>query len=199
VRRDDEGFTLIELLMSISISTIILGSITTSLIVFLKTGAETSRRDDHSAGAGLLANYLDRDLASAEQALFAETTPQCSGVTGTVTLVLRWSEFTASVLAPTPTAGRSFESVYTTSPDPEAGLPGTGTRTQLQRFACEVGVGSTERVTVLSNLNGAVDVSASGVGTCSPGVSRLRFDLGAYFADSTFPYVYTGCVKARLG
>lgn len=198
VVRKDQGFTLIELLISISILTIIVGSISTSLIVFLKTGAETSRRDDHSAGAGLLASYLDRDLASAESTSGIGPSA-CSGVTGTVRLVLRWVEFTATPALPTPAVGATFESAYAVDNDPEPGLVGSGTRTRLRRFACEVG-GPTTTTLLIGNLGTAgVDVSASTTGTCASGRTRLVVTLSSYYQDTAQPYSYTGCLKARLG
>lgn len=196
--RRDQGFTLVELLISISILTIILGSISTSLIVFLKTGAETSRRDDHSAGAGLLASYLDRDLASAESSSGVGPSA-CSGVTGTVRLILRWVEFDATPAFPTPVVGAAYESAYAVDNDPAPGLVGSGQRTRLRRFACEVG-GPTTTTLLVDNLGPAGnDFSASTTGTCADGRTRLVATLSSYYQDTTQPYSYTGCLKARLG
>src|SRR4051794_20933866 len=108
----DDGFTLVELLLSIVIMTIIMAALTTALMAFLHNAYVTTKRSTHSAGASLLATYLDRDLASASA---VDPTPgtTCSGSSNA--LVLRWTQWTIATSGSadaTATGGVPFATAY---------------------------------------------------------------------------------------
>lgn len=184
----DGGFTLIELLVSVAILTIVLGAITSGFIVFLKNGAYTSERDDHSAGAIIGASYLERDAASASAVTTGGTT--CSGTTNQ--LLLSWQDYTASTAAPSPAPDSgTYYAAYTLVAE------GGGTY-ELERVYCPA-TGGTERSTLARDLpsTSAFAVTVGASGSCTNG-QQLRAVLSAYGSDSTDPYTYSGCVKGRL-
>lgn len=190
----DRGFTLIELLLSAAILTVIIGSITTALIVFLENGNETLRRDDHSAGAGILASYVDRDATSADTAVLGGAA--CSGTTNLV--LLGWSEYTASSASPRPTpAGAPFYSAYTLVTDSSSVTASGQVRNKLQRVTCR-GTTELDRTDVVLNLKAAGATATLTTSTaCSKG-SVLTFTLKSYESDTTTPYTFTSCTRTRL-
>lgn len=193
-RRDDSGFTLIELLLSATILAVIIGSITTALIVFLENGNETLRRDDHSGGAGILASYVDRDVASADTAVTGGTT--CSGTTNLV--LLSWNEYTATSAAPQPIpAGAPFHSAYALAADSSSTTVSGEARNKLIRVTCR---GATElnRSDVVLNLKAAGATAALTTTTACTKGKALTFTLNSYESDTTTPYIFSACTRTRL-
>jgi hypothetical protein len=189
------GFTLIELLLSATILAVIVGSITTALIVFLQNGGETLRRDDHSGGAGVLASYVDRDVASADTAVLTGTT--CSG--GQNLLLLSWTEFTASSAAPMPTpSGDPFFAAYQILPDPSSVTSAGVVRDKLQRVSCR-GTTVLDRTDVVLNLTPAGATATLAPSVACPNGSALTFTLKPYESDVSPPYTFTSCTRTRLG
>lgn len=192
------GFTLIELLVSISILGIILGALSSAMIVFLRNGAYTSARDDHSAGASLLASYLDRDLASGDTVTrTAFTAASCTGTTSI--LVVSWREHTASAASPSPSAtGSQYVSTYVITSDADSG---TG-RCQLERRHT-VDSGPVDRTVLVRNLRVSglptTTLSTSATSSCPAQTTTLTLSLPRYDSDDVAidPYSYIGCVKAR--
>src|SRR4051794_531180 len=97
MERNDEGFTLIEMLIATMITAIILTVIVASFLVFFNNATYISGRDDHAAGASVLATWLDRDLASATSNVAPGVTPANCDTTTTL-LTLKWTDYKADVL-----------------------------------------------------------------------------------------------------
>lgn len=193
---DDDGFTLVELLLSAAILTIIMGAITGALITFLKNGAYTIERDDHSGGAAVLSSYLNRDLASSDAAPSTSPTP-CAGA-GTAVLTLAWTEWTATPAAPEPVAGSTWQSSYVVTSDPIASVGG-GARFQLVRRLCPP-TGTTGDSLLLRNLGSAAAVTVATTVTTDCPAGRLLVTLPSYAQDAAPQgYSYRGCLKGRLG
>lgn len=195
----DEGFTLIELLLSISILSIILGSITTALFVYLHNGREALERDDHSGGAAVAASYFDRDVASADTVSVggaAGTT--CSGTTNIA--LLRWQDYGATATAPSPApVGQPYTSAYTVVSDPDSVPAGGGARYRLQRVSC-LGGSVLSRSTLLPNLASSTTKATASVApdtSCTSG-QALTLTLATYSADTSDPYTFRACTKTRL-
>lgn len=197
-RHHERGFTLIELLISISITTIILGAITSAMIVFLKNGAYTLERDDHSGGALLVSTYLNRDLASADSVRTTGTT--CAGASAAHDLTLEWDEWVATDASPEPGPdGGSYSASYAVRAHPV-----TAGRFQFVRILCKPS--STETTVLVQSLTAAsaaaaVEVTSPIAATAdcpSPGgVVYLR--LPRYANDSTEQrYSYAGCARGRI-
>lgn len=198
VLRNDRtrGFTLVELLLSTSILGIILGSISTALIVFFRNAEYTLERDDHSAGASVSASYLDRDLASADDHQAAGTA--CSGVANA--LVLTWGEAKASVAVPEPDAdgAGTFTAAYSLVVDAASVPKDGGTRYKLQRTYCTNGA-LVDKQTLAVNLRaGDFGVDAASGATCGGSADELTVSLKNYLDDTASDYAYTGCLKGRL-
>lgn len=197
-RRRDEGFTLIELLVSITITTIILGAVTTALIAFYQNGSYTSRRNDHSAGAHLLASYLDRDLSSA---MSSSPTAACSGQpSGTTLLALGWTQWTVVGTDPTPVAGDAYYANYVLTVDTTTDNPGGGSRQQLERWYCAPSAGVADHSVIVTDLapsGNGISTSTTGSG-CSIG-TKVSVTLKPYEADSVGDYGYLGCLGSRTG
>ena len=199
-RRDDEGFTIVELILAIAISGIVLSAISAALIVFWKNATYTSERDDHSAGADLVATYLNRDLASATAASVNAT---ACGQAGN-DLVLTWVPYTASTASPSPVpGGDTYAAAYDLENDPDVSDPG---RQKLMRRACVNGAG-TETTKLVGNLapntgppgNPITDfqINTSYPG-CPAGSQGVAIVLKRYGTDTNFAdYQYAGCLKAR--
>lgn len=183
----EDGFTVIELLMSMTILTVIVGTISSALIVFLSNGSYSLGRDDHSGGAAILASYLDRDLASAETAVY-DTGAPCSSASKD--LVLRWDEWIASSTAVTPVAGQSYSAAYDLVPDAD------GTQ-RLERWYCR-GTTQLSHSVLLTSLSSG-DISASASASCGSGSSPLVVTLERYRQDNLADYAYSGCLRGRLG
>lgn len=189
----DSGFTLIELLLSMAILAIVLSSVSLALIVFLKNGSEALARDDHSGGVQLVGSYLDRDVASAT-AVVTGTTGGAGCAAGTsVNLVeLSWSEYIATVANPSPApTGQAYRAIYRLVTDPEGGL-------QLQRYYCS-GTALIDSSTILRGLTTATKATADvgAAGGCASGLA-LTVKLASYGNDTTAPYAFSACVRARV-
>jgi type II secretory pathway component PulJ len=196
MKRADDGFTLVELLLSIAILMIILGSITTALIVFLNNGREALERDDHSGGSAVAASYFDRDVASADTITTGGTT--CSGSTNIV--LLSWFEYSATTAAPSPApSGQPYRSAYTVVADPESVPVGGGARYQLQRVNC-LGGTVLSRSTLVQNLASSTSKATATLtsdSSCTSG-QALTLVLAPYSADTSAPYTFRACTKTRL-
>lgn len=205
----DEGFTLIELLVSIAITTIILGAVTTALIVFYQNGFYTSRRNDHSAGAQLLSGYLDRDLASASS-ISTTLAFDCVGQpSSSLLLAVTIPEYSSTNASPAPRPQRSYFANYWLTSDPESAVAGSPTPQKVERWTCDAAPGVTtgENVagsTVLNNVAAASAsppafvISTSPAGASCPGASNpLRLSLRPFEADVSSTFEYYGCVGGR--
>lgn len=190
--RRDEGFTLIELLVSISVLGAIMAAVTAAFVGFLKTGAATSARDDHSAGGALLASYLDRDLASADSYSYSSGPGSCA-VTGTASgspqVRMSWTErrphSDPKVLGVE--LGDVHQVTYATTTDG-----------RLVRRLCSAA--GNDQTTVLSALPPGTSISSTHSGSCpATGATRVVISIPPYSGDSTDPYQYGGCVRGRLG
>lgn len=196
-RDQDGGFTLLELILSTTILTIIVGSITTALLVFLGNGLETLERDDHSGGAGIVSSYLDRDIASADDVV-APGGSTCSGSANLV--LLSWYEYAATASAPEPApVGDPFRSAYTVTTDANSVPPDGSQRFKLERVHCR-GTTVLSRTTLVPNLTTAGDDASAAVANSSSCASgkQLTLTLEAYADDSTDPYIFRSCTLTRL-
>lgn len=192
---DDDGFTLVELLLSAAILTIIMAAITGALLTFLKNGAYTIERDDHSGGAVVLSSYLNRDLASA-QAHTTSPTP-CAG-TGTSVLTLSWREWTATPAAPAPVSNSTWRTSYVVTDDAPA--VGGAPRFQLLRRSCPPGGSASDSLLLRALAGPAVDVvdvpPVTATSACPAG--RLLVSLPSYADDAgTQGYSFSGCLSGR--
>jgi len=209
----DEGFTLVELLVSTAILVIILGAISSALIVFLRTGPYASQRDDHSAGAILLSSYLDRDLASADTVAISTrdaspTSKIASECGGSSEFTLTWRDYTASSAAPVPVASTVYTATYAVAQYNEVFEGISRVRCRLTRTYSSVG-GTPDTTVIAENLfNGASSsdtpraVAATTVapptsGSCAS-TTKFVVSVRQYEGDTASPYSYAGCVKARL-
>ena len=199
MRRQEEGFTLIELLLSMAIIVVIVGSLTSALIVFLVNGTEALERDDHSGGSAIAASYFDRDVASADTVTTSGST--CSGSTNVA--YLTWTEYTASASAPSPAPGSTeYRVAYTVVTDPTSVPVGGGTRYRLQRVLC-LGATETDRTTLVGNLTTSSASATATLATDSSCTSNqaLTMTIAVYNSDSTTgnsPYRFRACTKTRL-
>jgi prepilin-type N-terminal cleavage/methylation domain-containing protein len=194
--RDDRGFTLIELVASIAILSVIIAAITTAMIVFLKTGGEASRRDDHSSGAATAASYLNRDLASANTATTAPST-SCSGKANR--LVLTWVDFVATPANPSPSPAAlsmGYTAAYAVTSDPDSSATDGAPRFQLERWYCAPGVAKQSSILV-RDIFASTDVTASSVasGQCPGG--RFTVTIKRYAQDTGADYASDGCLQGR--
>lgn len=194
----DDGFTLIELLVSITITTIILGAVTTALIAFYQNGSYTSRRNDHSAGAHLLASYLDRDLSSA---VAGAATAACSGQpSGTTLLALGWTQWTVSGTDPTPVAGDVYYANYLLTTDTSTDNPGGGARQRLERWYCSPTAAVSDHETIITDLAPSPNgVTTSTIANGCPRGPQITVTLRPYESDSVGDYGYRGCLGSRTG
>lgn len=194
----DAGFTLIELLVSITITTIILGAVTTALIAFYQNGSYTSRRNDHSAGAHLLASYLDRDLSSA---MSGAATAACAGQpSGTTLLALGWAQWTVVGTDPTPVPGDAYYANYILTTDTTTDNPGGGARQQVERWYCAPSAGVADHSVIVTDLapgGSGITMTTTGSG-CTSG-TIVKITLKPYEADSVGDYGYLGCLGSRTG
>jgi prepilin-type N-terminal cleavage/methylation domain-containing protein len=193
VRAGDGGFTLVELLISIALVTVIMGAISSALIVFLKNGVYTSQRDDHSGGAIIGASYLERDVASASTVATGGTL--CSGATNA--LLLEWDEYQATSAAPTPAVvpGNPYRAAYVLTSD---GTSSSGAaQFKLERVYCPP-TGTAVRSTVVRALPAGAFVKVGSPSfSCPVSSTALAVTLAAYGSDPTPAFTYSGCVKAR--
>lgn len=197
--RGDNGFTLIELLLSMSIIGVVLGAVSSALIVFLKNSDYTLARDDHSGGALVLSSYLDRDLSSADAVTTGSAT--CTGASIPVgSLVLAWSQASANAAtpAPNPSGGGSYVSAYFLSVDASSVPvgPAPATRYKLERVYCVNGALLDRQVLVL-NL-AAADFLKTGTNSCASAATPVTLTLRKYASDNASDYRYSGCLKSRL-
>lgn len=228
-RRDftsSDGFTLVELLISIAVLIIIMSALGTALIAFLHNAYITAKRSTHSAGASLLATYLDRDLASVQAGDVAPTSggSSCSGtdvtsVGSTNALVLQWQQWgvaTTDTADPDPN-GNIYKAVY-------AVVPSTAPTFQLERWLCTYQADGTTLISkagpnVLATqltsataftvstpaYTGAGSYAPDNAGNCGTGTplsARLKQFInfqGTHVldADATDVFRYAGCLKGR--
>jgi prepilin-type N-terminal cleavage/methylation domain-containing protein len=190
------GFTLVELLLSISILVIIVGAISSALIVFLNTGGEASRRDDHTSGAATAASYIDRDVASAAQAAVGTST--CSGKANVV--YLSWVDYVATAASPSPSPGPASTSgygvAYAISSDAASTVSDHAPRYQLERWYCAPGQPAAQNI-IVRDLVSTTDFQAvmATSPTCAGGL--LKLTLKKYGADTGDDYSSQGCLAGR--
>lgn len=193
--RREQGFTLIELLVSISIIVVIISALSAALISFYENGSYTSRRDDHTAGAGLLGTYLNRDLAAATDLDTTSLGATCSGQTNL--LKVSWADYTATAADPSPAPNANFAVYYSRTNDTTTSVPGLTGRQQLERWVCRDGTQVDHQVLVLDLA--AADFSSSTSTHCGKG-TELRLQLERFESDNSTavrPYNYEGCVGGR--
>lgn len=82
--RDEEGFTLIELLIAVTMLGIIIGAVSSGLIVMFTTTEETTQRLSESPDLQIAAAYFGSDIQSA-----SSVTISCSSST---VLTLTWTD-----------------------------------------------------------------------------------------------------------
>lgn len=193
-RELEAGFTLIELLMSMAIIVIIMGSLSTALIVFLKNGDEALKRDDHSGGASTTSSYFDRDLASATDVLTSAFTGGASCAPSGTFLQLTWQDYGATPAQPSPAlTGPVYRAAYVLANDPTAAVAG---RKQLTRILCTDSTIIDTSQLIPNLISGSVTAVQSA--TCASGRLPVRLQLNSYGTDSTQPYIFEGCAKTRV-
>ena len=125
VRRVRDGFTLVELVVAMAVTGIIITSLSSAVIVVLRTIEPTTRRLDETKDAQNLVTWLPVDVASAPAATL-QTDPAlpsgCAGASAGVNIL--WLSWTEAINGTTTTYVADYRAV----PD------GTGMR--LQRFTC---------------------------------------------------------------
>ena len=200
----DDGFTLIELLIGIVMTGIILSSLTASFLVFYANGSYVSGRDDHSAGAEILASYLDADLASANSAPVIGSGTGCS--TARTLFTLSWSEYQKGSLADSePVAGTgsdTYKVVYQILPDTDYTA-----RCAIKRLYYNPSTAATpSKTNVVARNIGSADFTATATGSCGAAavgqtLYQYTLTLSPYQSGSTAAdvgtYTYRGCVGAR--
>lgn len=207
VTTEDDGFTLIEILIASMITAIILTVLTASFLVFFKNATYTTGRDDHAAGASVLAYWLDRDLASAtdESAPVINSATKCASPT--TLLSVSWNTYAAGALpdsVPTPTTKTHVDYQYVQdSVNPSLCM--------IQRVLFTAGVPGTP-LTMVHSLTGAnLSATASALpnGNCSGSATPLvvqqplTVTLAQYHTATTSDdtttgtYTYFGCLNAR--
>ena len=197
--RSDAGFTLTELMVAIVISGIIVGTLAMSMIAFLHNAYNSTRREDHSAGASLLATYLNRDLASATSRI-TPASNACASVPGaSYVLTLKWTDWTATPGDPSPAPnGTVYTATYGTVVDTTVT---TGTRYRLDRWYC-AGSSLVSRNPVVGNLASgdvAFPTPSPTPAPCPTPAILLVIQLNQFETDAASnDYRYTGCLGARV-
>lgn len=191
----DEGMTLVELLLSMSILSVIMTAISGAYLAFLSSAAETSGRDDHSAGIAVLSSYLDRDLTSATTVATAGSSCLVAGAE--VALQLTWTEYTATTASPSPVADRTWTVTYSVATDPDTTPVAGPQRYKVTRSLCAPSA-TQEDVTVASALGSDVIVVGETTDCRGTGSTRVDVTVPSYSTDDTEPYHYVGCVRGRL-
>lgn len=185
-QEDEGGFTLVELLVSITVLGVILSAIVSAMLVYLSNGVDSSRRDDHSAGAALLASYLERDLASADAVTTGGTA--CSGTANRLSLT--WTQWSSSVSSPVPApSGGTWTAAYALVPS-----PGDPSHWLLRRWLCGTGAGSTDLLDALTSST-ALTATVGADPECPGGVVAVT--LPGYTGDVGAGHPVTGCIGAR--
>jgi type II secretory pathway pseudopilin PulG len=146
------GFTLIELLISILLSAMLVGVLSTSLVLGVRGARTTAETLSNSADAQSLASYLPQDIESTHSsgAVTTSGASGCSGDVGTPVLRLEWPGDTGS-------ATPKYSATYFISPN-SGGGPVAGDRYQLTRYFCELGgspLNTPSRTVVARNLASA--------------------------------------------
>ncbi|MDQ1689525.1 MAG: hypothetical protein QOK42_2500 [Frankiaceae bacterium] len=202
--QDDDGFTLVELLISISILTIVIGAITTAMIVYFQIGRSSMERDDHSGKTDVAASYLNRDLGSTGSV----TAVVGNGSTGTSCdnasnkLTLSWKEWTASAVSPSPApGGTTYVAAYRVVSDTTSSPVGGAARWQLERWYC-AGSATPQQTVLVQNMPAITDFSASpasltGCSATSMTVTLKRYGSSTTTYDTGSDYVFTGCLGGR--
>lgn len=133
------GFTLIELIVTMSIVSIVMGTLSMAIIVGLRTTDETTRRLADSHDLQLLSIYLPADAQSAVEGRIDTSAATAIGCTppdpsGTNVLHLAWDE---------PGGTQTFRAAYR--------LEGVAGENVLARYSC-VNAGTLRRVVVAHGL-----------------------------------------------
>lgn len=203
----NSGFTLVELLISVAITMIIIGAISSALIVFLQNGTYATERDDHSGGAINLASYLNRDLASADAPPDLAVGGACAGAGAGVVnrITLRWTEWSATPAVPEPAAtGGTWRASYVVTADPTPVTPTRPQRYQLVRRLCPP-TGPVDTTVLVDNLVGTtLSAAATSITIAIPGptlacaAGAIQVRVPAYLSDTTEAYAYSGCLRGRI-
>ncbi len=195
-RTEDEGFTLIEVLIATMITSIILTVLVASFLVFFKNASYISGRDDHAAGASVLAAWLDRDLASATAK--APTTVPANCTTAKAVLSLSWTDYKAGAAADDPPITDTnwrVEYQYLTDSF-------NSNRCMIRRVLFKGGTAQAPQDLVhdLSSVDLATQASGA-ANQCPSADTPLTLTLARYHtttdSDADVPYTYFGCIKAR--
>jgi Tfp pilus assembly protein PilV len=179
-KRREDGVTLVELLIAITITTIIMGPISSSIYVGLHTAGATQNRVYETASANLLSSYLTPDVQNAV-AVATNTTE----VAGTCPAPLQNVK-----LLLTTQPGVSSISYY----------QGSGAnQTTLYRRICTNGT-ATNRTVISRSLAATTGISFS----CAPGCGGNWQSITATLAQQiapfdTNPYVATVTAARRVG
>jgi prepilin-type N-terminal cleavage/methylation domain-containing protein len=207
------GFTLVELLVAVTILGIIMSTLTAALIAFLHNGETNNHRGDNAAKASILADYLDRDFASAAAMTTTASGQTCSSPVGappTLVFQLTWQDWTASTTNPTPSRDAiRWSAQYFEQAQPAATADDIHNATpfQIVRQLCKI-TGTTGTVTqnsvLVTDLVSATDLAVSqsagsNPSACSPASPNAVVTLKAFGPDpqSVGLYTFNGCVGSR--
>ena len=173
--QSQRGFTVIELLVVMVILPLIIGAIAEALIVSFNSESSTNNRLSGAVNNALLSAYFVRDVHGASivttsdnsgQAVFNSTSPQvCSPGTGTLGLAL---------FHPPSGSSPALDVAYW--------LEGTGSTTELDRYACTY---SSTAFTSTSPTKVAVGQPPSGTATVGA-VGQLQFQTSPDIAPIQF-------------
>lgn len=133
--RDDDGFTLIELLIAVTMLGVIIGAVSTGLIVMFTTTEETTQRLSESPDLQIAAAYFGSDIQSA-----TSLTISCSSST---VLVLTWTD-PGSTAAAGPATGDTTRTITYS-------VPLVGNQKQLVR-AASIDGGAADTTTLVNFL-----------------------------------------------
>src|ERR1044071_10493789 len=102
IREREDGFTLIELVIAIAILGIVTSGLATAFITTIRGTKDLHNRFIESQDAQLLATYFPSDVQSANPTTIdtsASPADECSGVTGTNVIRMRWTQSDGTTLS----------------------------------------------------------------------------------------------------
>jgi prepilin-type N-terminal cleavage/methylation domain-containing protein len=198
-RRLEDGFTLVELLIAMFLTGIIMAVLFTSFQVFYTNSSYTSGRDDHSAGAEIVATWLNKDLASGTAEAITSNPVRCAGAT-TKTLQITWYQYGPDSGKPVDDPPVANANPYTVQYDVQTD-PNNSGRCMIRRtFTTPAGTPST--LVLARNLAAADFTPSSPSVSCGdaagPALTATIKQYGtASKQDTSQVYTYQGCLKGR--
>lgn len=200
----EDGFTLTEILVATMITAVILTVLVASFLVFLNNSSYTSGRDDHAAGAEILASYLDRDLASATAHVDATSLTTCPTGSSQVLESLIWWQY----VTPAPSFGsdadpiqgsNAFKYTATYKLEHDDSALATSPTCMITRTYVP-GTGPTVvniLIRGLANVGVQTPATTSTCGTGQPLLITLKQYQSSTQSDTSPSYTYKGCLKTR--